>query len=261
MRWMRTGIVSQVGGVVFAILALTACCPTAFAQSPASADPADLSAPLAALKDLSSEITGTLDSTHWQKWKLKPEQKDADDRALTSLHRNLDQVLPPLMDAAQKNPASVPAGLAVYRNVNAFYNVLLRLEQTAEFIAKDDAQPLNDELARLEIVRNALADQLTRMARQQESDLTAARAELAEQREAAAAAAEHPKRVVADDAAPDKKKQAAKKSPATKPAATKPDSATKPATAKPAATKPAATKSDSATKPATAKPSAASQTQ
>jgi hypothetical protein len=54
---MRTGIVSQVGGVVFAILALTACCPTAFAQSPASADPADLSAPLAALKDLSSEIT------------------------------------------------------------------------------------------------------------------------------------------------------------------------------------------------------------
>jgi hypothetical protein len=238
---MRSRNPQQAAGWVCAIVvmvalgALGACSPTAFAQSQSAATPADLSAPLAALKDLSSEITGTLDSTHWQKWKLKPEQKDADDRALTSLHRNLDQVLPPLLDAAQKSPASVPAGLAVYRNVNAFYNVMLRLEQTAEFIAKDDAQPLNDELARLEIVRNTLGEKLLAMARQQESDLTAAHAELAELREAAAAAAEHPKHVVVDDGAPDKKKPAAKKSPATKPAATKSSSTAKPAPAKPSA--------------------------
>jgi hypothetical protein len=215
-----------------AMCALVAAAP---AQTQAAADPADLSAPLAALKDLSAEITQTLDTTHWQKWKLKPEQKDADDRALTSLHRDLDQVLPPLLDAAQKSPASVPAGLAVYRNVNAFYNVLLRLEQTAEFIAKDDAEPLNDELARLEIVRNTLGDQLAQMARKQESDLTAARAELAEQHEAAAAAAEHPKHIVVDDAAPDKKKPAAKKSAATKPAAAKSTTTPKPASPKPSA--------------------------
>ena len=214
-----------------------ALCLLAAAQAPAqaAADPADLAAPLAALKGLSGEITQTLDSTHWQKWKLKPEQKEADDRALTSLHRDLDQVLPPLLDAAQKNPSSVPAGLAVFRNVNAFYNVLLRLEQTAEFVARDDAQPLNDELSRLEIVRNHLGDQLLQLAKRQDAELATARAALAERHDSGTGSAEHPRRIVVDDAASDKKKTTGKK-PATK-TATKPStkSATKPAGSKPSA--------------------------
>jgi hypothetical protein len=187
------------------LCAISALCVGAVAQSQGAAgDPPDLTGPLAALQRLTPEITGTLDATHWQRWKLKNDDKLASDRALTSLHSDLDQVLPPLLTAAQASPGSVAAGLAVYRNVNALYNVLLRLQQTAELIAKDDAPPLQDVLGRLDLARNGLAEQLTEMAQRQETNLAASRSALAALRQAAA----HPQHVVVDDAEPVKKRAA-----------------------------------------------------
>lgn len=203
---------------------MSACCAGAWAQPAPAAAPTDLSAPLASLQHLTPDITQTLDSIHWQHWKLKGDEKTADDRALTSLHSDLDRVLPGLLRTAQASPGSVSAGLAVYRNVNALYNVLLRLQQTAELIAKDDAPPLEDALGRLEVVRNALGEQLQAMAQQQETALVHARAALADKQEEVV----HPRHIVVDDAAPAHKK-----------------TTSKPATAKSSKAKPIGTKTTS----------------
>jgi hypothetical protein len=208
-----------------AAVALGAAC-RAQTASPAAAG-TSLADPLAAVADVAPQVNTALESTTPQKWKVKPEQHDLDARNYLSIHSDLEKVLPGLLQAAVAQPHSVGAGVAVYRNVNALYDVLVRVQQTAALASKEDGATLQDALTRLEIVRGQLADKIIALANEQQNELATARQQLA-------AAAEKPKHIVADDAAP-LKKPAAKK-PAAK--AAKPSAATAANTPKPAPTQP-----------------------
>lgn len=156
------------------------------------------------------QISQSLDATRPTKWKVKADEHDTDLRNFASIQKDMDQVLPGLLTTAQASPKSVASGLAVYRNLNALYDVMVRLEQTAEIAGRDDLPGLQDALTRLETVRGDLAEKLTALSAQQEAVVAHAQRVLAEQQAAAAA----PKHIVADDAAPAKKKTPAKNSPA-----------------------------------------------
>ncbi len=206
-----------------------ACGCSAFAQTATAGSEASLAGPVAELQQSIPQISQQMDGTRPSKWKVKPEEHDVDLRGFASVQHDLDQVLPGLLKAAAASPHSIANGIALYRNVNALYDVMVRLQQTAELAGKEDAPALQDALTRLETVRGDLAEQLTALAAQQEVVFARAQQVLAQQQ----AAAERPKHIVADDAAPAKK-------PVKKPTATKPTT-NKTSAAKPAPTKPANT--------------------
>jgi hypothetical protein len=216
-------------------VAMGCACASAQTASPPAAPAADvtLTDTLVLLQQATQQMNDSLESTHPQRWKVKPDEHDADVRNYLSIHHDLEDVLPGLLKDAQASPRSASAGIAVYRNVNALYDVLVRLQQTAALTGKEDAPALQDALTRLETVRGLLAQKLIDMAAQQETNLVRAQQQIAQ-----LIAAEPPKRIVADDNAPAKKTVRSSKTVGGKPVGNT-AAGSKPAGAKPAGAKPA----------------------
>jgi len=72
-----------------------------------------------------------------RRWKAPNEVKSAADQDVASIQRDLSGTLATLMDQADAAPGSVPAAFAVYRNVDALYDTLLRVVLTANLAAPD----------------------------------------------------------------------------------------------------------------------------
>jgi hypothetical protein len=236
MGWF-TGFLGRAGGVALAVWMGGA---IALAQAPASqqvlapivpVQNPTLADSMNAIKQAIPLINTSLVSTRPQKWKVKADEHVADERNYLSIHHDLEDVLPNLIKAAQASPHSIAQAIAVYRNLNALYDVVVRLQQTAALTGKEDAPLLQDVLTRLEALRGMMAEKMITLAGQQEQALAQAQKTLADQAAAAAA----PKKIVADDNPPRKRRPAGSK--------TAPSKTTRPAagtSAKPAAAKPAA---------------------
>jgi hypothetical protein len=162
------------------------------------------------------QLAGSTDELRLQKWKLHGDDRDAVERDVASVRKDVDVVLPPLVQQAQAAPGSVAKGLAVYRNVNALYDVMLRTTITAQYSGnKDDLAVLGQALDKLEAVRKELGQALLDTAATQEATLAKLQQATVVQQSAANAG---PKHIVVDDG-PVKKKAPAKKPAAKKPAA------------------------------------------
>ena|SRR6185437_4275292 len=167
-----------------------------FGQPPAGAAPDALS-PSAILRPALSDVQSTTASLNISKWKIPGAVRKAAQEDVNSIQRDLGGTLPGLLAQADAAPGSVPPSFAVYRNLNALYDVLLRVSQTAELSApSDDAVSLSSSLRKLEVARRSLGDSILNTSQRREAqinELTAA------ERAAKTAAPEHKRETVVDD--------------------------------------------------------------
>jgi hypothetical protein len=164
--------------------------------------------------------TTDADLSHLQvnRWKMDSSGKRQAQGNAEAVQRNLRDALPELILAAQSSPGSVAPQFKLYRNLNALYDVLANVTESAgAYGKKDEYQALAADTQRLDTVRRQLADRLEALTAQHDAEL--ARIRLAQQ-QAAAAAAQPVKKIVIEDEAPPKKKKTPVRKKAVKPAAT-----------------------------------------
>ena len=129
-----------------------------------------------ALAQVAQALTGI--NTH--RWKAPNEVRSAADQDASSIQRDLSGTLAGLLQQSDAAPSSVPAAFAVYRNVNALYDTLLRVVLTANLAAPDqEASALQSALSNLESARSALGEQILSGARTQEGELVRLRTVIA----------------------------------------------------------------------------------
>ncbi|MFY9747861.1 MAG: hypothetical protein WA891_09080 [Acidobacteriaceae bacterium] len=199
-----------------ALLAATLCW-TVSAQSAVPAAPAAISVS-STLRPALAQVGQSLNSISIRRWKAPSDVKSAADQDVTSIQHDLSGTLATLMDQADAAPASVPAAFAVYRNVDALYDTLLRVVLTANLAATDsEVNSLQAALSTLESARGTLGDSILNASQAQTSELVRIRTALAR---AAAVPKAPPTTTVVDDgpAANASKSKHITKKPTAKPA-------------------------------------------
>ena len=103
----------------------------------------------------------TLRDTRVEKWKGPRATREEAQTNLASIQRDVDSTLPALLAAADAAPGSPAKALPAYRNVEALYDVVLRVTAAASLQAPgDQSSELDQALAALEDGRKALGDRL-----------------------------------------------------------------------------------------------------
>ncbi len=147
-----------------------------------------------------------------EKWKTDGNTKRQAEANSESVQRNLTAALPTIVQQVRANPGSVGATFKLYRNLNALYDVMSSLTETAgAFGSKEEFQALSNDTAALDTLRRSYADQVERMATARDNEVAALQARA--QHGSAAASTAPPKKIVIDDNEPVKKspKKPAKK--------------------------------------------------
>ncbi|WP_124848379.1 hypothetical protein [Acidipila sp. EB88] len=188
---------------------------------------AQVATPAATASSMLSPALGTLRQSlaavHLDKWKAPGGVREEANSNIASITRDLDGTLPGLLATADAAPGVVSQNLPVFRNVDALYDVLLRVVETADLSAPDtDTDRLHTALSTLEDARRNFGDLLQGAAVAQEQQLASTTAQLRAQ-----AAVSAPRAAVAPTMVTDGDKTTAtathkKKAVKPKPAAPKP---------------------------------------
>lgn len=185
----------------------------AVAQAPAQMSgpaAATISATLPQLQQAIENARVDLARLRVDKWKADSSTKQQVASNVESLQRNMTEALPALITGAQQNPTSLNASFKLYRNLNALYDVMTNVAESAgAFGGKDEYSALARDLNNIDNSRRALGDAMDSMTAQRDADFV--RMQQAARQAAAQAAAAPPKKIVIDDNEPEKK-PAAKKS-------------------------------------------------
>jgi hypothetical protein len=161
----------------FPRLALCLACIVCPAQSPPSAPPAVAtiaapSGPSALLRPSLDTVQQTLGALKIEKWKRGSVRDEAGKNAAAVL-RDIETNLPPLMAAADTAPESLSKVLPMSRNVDALYDVLLRIVEASRVSAPaDQITQLEQALDSLRKARLALDDHLEDSAAAMEKHVT-----------------------------------------------------------------------------------------
>jgi hypothetical protein len=159
-----------------ALLLATLSC-SVFAQSDGTQAP---SSAFGALRPALAQVGQSLSGISIRRWKAPNEVRSAADQDVSSIQRDLNGTLAGLLQQADAAPNSVPAAFAVYRNVDALYDTLLRVVLTANLAAPDsEATSLQGALSNLESARAALGDSILGSSQAQQAELIRVRAALA----------------------------------------------------------------------------------
>jgi hypothetical protein len=140
------------------------------AQTPAGAgnlqrSPAPSSAnaalPSATLQPSMQILKQALAEIRIDRWKASAAIKSEAQSNLESVQRDLQSTLPPIVTSADAAPGSPAKMLPVYRNVDALYDVMLRLVAAGRIAAPpDQMSALDQTLASLSDARHTLGDQV-----------------------------------------------------------------------------------------------------
>jgi hypothetical protein len=203
----------------------------ALAQAPANPAPpvsyssiTELNQMLTNLQQISQATQQDLSHLRVEKWKTDSGTKRQTENNVDSIERNLQSALPGLLDNLKSSPENVAFTFKVYRNLDALYDVISSVVESAgAFGSKDEFQSLSKDLGSLEDSRRAFADRVDKLANAKENEVAQLRNALQTAR-----AATPPKRTIVDDTAPPPKKPVTKKKSAPKP--TQPNSQTPPPT-------------------------------
>jgi hypothetical protein len=159
--------------LLFTILCTSGAALTA--QTPTSPSPATAQAsktPSAILQPALDALQQTLDTLRLDKWKTSGAVRDETDANISSIHRDLESTLPPLLAAADGAPDSVAKVLPAFRNIEALYDVLLRVAQVGRLSAPSaQSAALDQAMAALEDGRHTLGDRLQAAALAQEKQV------------------------------------------------------------------------------------------
>jgi hypothetical protein len=161
----------------FFLLASFAPC-IALGQTPVSAPPPPAKTPSAIMQPALDSLRQTLGTLRPDKWKASGAVREQAGANIGSIQRDLETTLPPLLATADRAPNSVAQVLPAYRNIEALYDVLLRVAEAGSLSAPSDQNAaLENVRAALESGRRTLGDSLHDAALAQEkqiSDLQAA---------------------------------------------------------------------------------------
>lgn len=140
------------------------------AQAPPAPSAAEITQISALLQPALANVQGTTAALNISKWKASRDVRQATQSDVESIQRDLGSTLPGLMAQADAAPGSVPPTFAVYRNLDALYDVLLRISQTADLSAPSrEAEAVASSLKRLEAARSALGDSILNASRRHEA--------------------------------------------------------------------------------------------
>jgi hypothetical protein len=186
MPWIRIPLL--------ALLSLVSVSLTAQAPPPGAAGTSTVSS---TMRPALAQVAQTLTAINSHRWKAPTPVRDEVDGDISSIQRDLNGTLAGLLQQAEAAPASVPAAFAVYRNVDALYDTLLRVVETAELAAPDNEQAqLEAALKNLEAARSSLGDSIQSGSQTELAEVTRLRTAVA----AAAVAQRTPvKTTVVDD--------------------------------------------------------------
>jgi hypothetical protein len=169
-----------------------------------SGNVSDASASYGQLNQLVQNSRVDLARLRIDKWKTDSGTKRQAESNSESIQRNLTAALPTIVQQARSNPASVAATFKLYRNLNALYDVMSTLTESAgAFGSKEEYQALANDTANLDTLRRSLADQVERMAIARDNEVSQLQARA--RQTAASPAAAAPKKIVVDDSEPAKK--------------------------------------------------------
>jgi len=120
-----------------------------------------MSRPSAIMQPSLNVVGEALEVLHPEKWKAPGSVREATTANIDSIRRDLEVTLPPLLTAADQEPSSVARALPAYRNIEALYDVLLRVTEAGRLAApRDQSVTLQRALASLEDGRRAFAEQM-----------------------------------------------------------------------------------------------------
>lgn len=197
--------------------------PAQTAQTAPPQKPSDL------LNPALSQVRQTLAGLNISRWKAPSEVRSAAQQNADSIQRDLSGTLPGLLTQADAAPGSVSTVFPVYRNIDALYDVLLRVAQTADLAApQNEASDVASALSKLESARTDLGNAVLSASKSNEAEVVSLRAAAAK---AAAAPPPAPAKATVVNDGPAKTTQTAKrkKKPVTPASAT----GTQPAAAQP----------------------------
>jgi hypothetical protein len=195
--------------------------PPAAAQAPAAAvAPAPAAFAMTNLRPALANVQTAITNLNVAHWKAPNDIRATTQQDINSMQRDLNATLPGLMAqadtaASANGPAALAPAFAVFRNLDALYDVLLRVTETAGLAgSSSDASSLEDARAGLEDGRAKLGGWLLLAIGAQDAQLVHLQAPAAARPTSAAPAA--PNKIVVNDG-PDATKPR-KKKPATTPA-------------------------------------------
>jgi hypothetical protein len=202
------------------LVCLLLCQPCLNAQGAPSGPPvpytsvSQLNAILAPLQQASEATQADLDKLRIDKWKMDSGYKKQTLANVDSIKRNLQSALPEIIGKLQNSPEDLSATFKLYRNLDALYDVLGSVAESAgAFGSKDEFQSLSNDLNAMERNRRALAERLEGLTTSKEAELSQLRTQVKTLQ--AATPPPPPKKIVVDDNEP--KKPAPKKKSVPKP--------------------------------------------
>lgn len=175
------------------------------------------------LQPLLAEVNSALSSVDARRWKAPGDVRDQTASDIQSIQRDLNGTLPGLLSTAQSAPGSIAPAFAVFRNIDALYDVLLRITETATLAgSQQEATKLEQVRSDLQSRRSQLGTAILSSATAQDANVTNLQTSLRAANNASAAAA--PKKIVVNDGPDSAAKPVKKRKPAaaTKPAAPAP---------------------------------------
>jgi hypothetical protein len=150
------------------LLLLTAIAWPVVGQNATAARPSISDTLQPALRQVGQALSGA----EPQHWKAPRSVKSAVEGDIDAIQRDLNGTLAGLLQRADAAPGSVPAAFQVYRNVDALYDTLLRVVETAQLAAPDrEASALQTALGTLENAREQVGDSILSGAQSQQDEL------------------------------------------------------------------------------------------
>ena len=140
--------------------------------------PSTAPVPSAILQPALSNVQITTSALNISRWKAPGSVREAAQQNVDSIQRDLGNTLPSLLAQADSATDSVPPSFAVYRNLDALYDVLLRVSETANLAASDnEADSIASSLRKLEAARAALGDAILHTSQRHEAQIAVLRAQ------------------------------------------------------------------------------------
>jgi hypothetical protein len=229
MRIISSALLLMIGMPCAAISYAQAAQSTPATGSAQTIAPAQTATPVATTSSLLqpalTRTQTTLSSLRIDKWKKGSVRDEAAQNVQALLH-DLQSNIPPLMAAADAEPGALSRGIPLLKHLDAFYDVLLRVEEASRVSGPgEQVTALQETLLDVNKARMALDDQMTSSAANQEKQMFALQSELRAREESPHTTATATSTVPCKPATPVHKKKrttTGSQSTSTKPSAAKP---------------------------------------
>ena len=207
--WATSAMRGILGASILLLLRFAVLTPTASAaalQSNAGAPPQSSEVAMPSpvfsesLRPALQQVGNSVGQIHIDRWKLSKSWKAQLQSDADSIAQDLAHALPALFQQAQASPTTLDAQLRVMQNVDALYDVLVRLTMAADLTEKkSDAALLDSALDRLEAARKTAAGQLVNAAALQDRQLVQLQARVVANPAHEGVSGVHPRTIVVDN--------------------------------------------------------------